>query len=103
MAVSRPSYFDILGGSFVNKNNQGAFHNAVDESGFDKTLRRAAAVLIRFPGDDCYKNGIYWNSVAAPVGTLSLFGIIIGPAIWIVLLVSAKLIRLFKMLLARRT
>ncbi len=56
----------------------------------------------RFLGDDCYKNGIYWNKIAAPVGIFSLIGIIIGPPIWVALLFSAKAIELVKKLLARR-
>ena len=57
----------------------------------------------RFLGDDCYKNGIYWNKIAAPIGIFSLFGIIIGPAIWIVLLIADKAIGLIKKSLARKS
>ena len=56
----------------------------------------------RFLGDDCYKNGIYWNKIAAPLGTLSLFGIIAGPAVWIVLLISERVIKSFKTILERK-
>ena len=55
-----------------------------------------------FLGDDCYKNGIYWNTIAAPIGTLSLLGIVIGPAMWILLLISARAIRLVQMISARK-
>lgn len=45
-----------------------------------------------FLGDDCYKNGIYWNKIAAPLGTLSISWIIIGPALWIAFLVFEWLV-----------
>ena len=47
-----------------------------------------------FLGDDCYKNGIHWNKIAAPLGTLSIFWIGIGPVIWIVFLVLDRLVGL---------
>ena len=35
-----------------------------------------------FLGDECQTNGVHWNNIVAPIGTLSIFWIIIGPAIW---------------------
>ena len=35
-----------------------------------------------FLGDECQTNGIHWNNIVAPIGTLSIFWIIIGPVIW---------------------
>ena len=49
-----------------------------------------------FLGDDCVKNGVRWNDIAAPLGTLSIFWIVIGPAIWIVFLVSESLVSIAK-------
>ena len=49
-----------------------------------------------FLGDDCYKHGIHWNSIAAPLGMLSLAWIIVGPAIWVAFLVIEKLARAAK-------
>ena len=47
-----------------------------------------------FLGDDCYKNGIHWNTIAAPLGMLSIFWFVIGPAIWIVFLVLERIVRI---------
>ena len=49
-----------------------------------------------FLGDDCYKNGIHWNNIAAPLGMLSILWIVIGPAIWIVFLVLERIVRITK-------
>jgi len=49
-----------------------------------------------FLGDDCYRHGIRWNSIAAPLGTLSIAWIIVGPVIWIAFLAVEKCFQLAK-------
>ena len=46
-----------------------------------------------FLGDDCVKNGVHWNNIAAPLGMLSIFWIVIGPATWIAFLVTERIVR----------
>jgi hypothetical protein len=54
-----------------------------------------------FLGDECYKNGIYWNKIAAPLGILSLAWLFIGPAIWIAYVILKRIVGLAKTMLGR--
>lgn len=47
-------------------------------------------------GDQCVKNGIYWNKIAAPIGNLSIFWAILGPGIWILFVVTETAIGFIK-------
>jgi len=49
-----------------------------------------------FLGEECQTHGIHWNNFASPIGILSIFWIVIGPAIWIVFRILEVVYKLTK-------